>query len=67
MKQNTNKNPKIYLGVCKKSVKGNTNLNSYWVQSPDGLYRSNTSDIILCQEQVNADVKQGYLKEIKHN
>ena len=58
--------PKIYLGTCKRSAQGYTNINSYWVQCEDGLYRSKSSTVELTQEQIESDVKQGYLKRIRN-
>lgn len=65
MQQKTEfKLPKIYFGICEKSKQGNSNINKYWVECDDGNYRSETSNVILCQNQVDADVKKGYLKQV---
>lgn len=56
--------PKIYIGICKKSPYGKTNLNHVWVECLDGHFRSFSSNVVLCKEEIESDEKRNWLKRV---
>jgi hypothetical protein len=56
--------PKVYIGICKKSPFGKSNINKVWVECQDGFFRSHHSDVVLCKEEMLADEKNNWVKRV---
>ena len=56
--------PKIYIGICKKSPYGKSNLNHVWVECSDGHFRSHSSNVVLCKAEMLADEKHNWVKRV---
>ena len=56
--------PKVYIGICKKSPFGKSNINKVWVECEDGHFRSHHSNVVLCKEEMIADEKHNWVRRV---
>lgn len=57
--------PKKYIGIISPGVKTKGNLNDIWVEQTDGNYRCDIKPFSITKEQLESDVKNGFLVKIK--
>lgn len=56
---------KIYRGVRKADKSSKGNEGQIWVERRDGMFYCEILNMVLNRKQIESDVKNGYLKEVK--
>lgn len=62
--ENAKPNRISYKGICINSPKGNTNVGHIWTQDSSGMFRSETSGIVLTEDQMISDERNGFVKRL---